>query len=162
MTGIGPDHAPPEPMEYNGIQHSGNIPRSGCMCHGGRLADVAPPFAEVEVHSAQNQDKYDPYPGSDGIPEVETPQHSAAIAYAADAIRDQARNLGQECLVTTNSGLYYRPVTATEHRQRQIAPYLVPNVLVALGMILGEATSYKIWERGRPPDLVMEMASPAR
>ena len=130
------------------------------MHHGGRLTDVAPPFAEVEVHPAQSQNEYDPYPGSDGITEVETPQHAAAIAYAADAVRDQARNLGRECLVTTNSGLYYRPVTETERRQCQTAPYLVPDVLVALGMTLDEATSYRIWERGKPPDLVMEMASP--
>ncbi len=112
------------------------------MHHGGRLADVAPLFAEAEVHPAQSQNKYnyDPYPGSDGIVEVETPQHAAAIAYAADAVRDQARNLGQECLVTTNFGLYYRPVTETERRRRQTVPYRVPDVLVALGMTLDEAT----------------------
>ncbi len=130
------------------------------MSHGSPLVDVAPPGAAVETHSTQHPDQYDPYPGSDGVTEVETPQHAAAIAYAADAIRDQARHLGQDCLVTTNSGLYYRPVTVTECRQFRPAPYLVPDVLVALGMTLDGATSYKIWERGQPPDLVMEMASP--
>ena len=36
-----------------------------------------------------------------------------------------------------------------------------PDVLVALGRGMGRRSSYKVWEEGKPPDWVLEVASPS-
>ena len=40
------------------------------------------------------------------------------------------------------------------------AARLAPDVMVVLGVPAGRRMSYKIWEEGKPPDFVMEVASP--
>ncbi len=93
------------------------------------------------------------YPCADDKPMAETIAQYDALTYAVSALRRHLRTDREEHLVTGDYFVYY-----AEGDPRQV---VAPDVVVALGVTLPKNESYKIWAVGKPPDLVMEIASPS-
>lgn len=89
------------------------------------------------------------YPESDGRPMGETDRHrSAMIRHIEILSRYYA---GQQVYVTGDLLVYYEEGEPTK--------FIVPDAFVAKGLEPGERRTYKIWEEGKPPDVVIETTS---
>ena len=89
------------------------------------------------------------YPSSDGRPMAEN-------MWQAEAIMNAAGDLGSarpKALVAADILVY----PEKGNRRNNIAP----DVLVALGLGTHKRSSYFVWEEGKPPDWVLEVASPS-
>ena len=89
------------------------------------------------------------YPSSDGKPMAENMWQAEAIMAAAGDIR-AAR---PQALVAADILLY----PERGNRYNSIAP----DVLVAFGLGVHKRSSYFVWREGKPPDWVLEVASPS-
>ena len=89
------------------------------------------------------------YPSSDGKRMAENTWQGNAIRHAAGDLN----MMHPEALVALDVLVY----PEQGNRYKSIAP----DVLVALGLGMGGRTSYKVWEEGKPPDWVLEVASPS-
>ena len=104
-----------------------------------RAPATAPPPVAVE------------YPFSDGKIMAELPQHVDAILYALATLRIWfARH--RRVQVGANMFLYYQEGDSTKR--------VTPDLFVARGLD-SLPPSYKLWEAGRPPSFVLEVASPS-
>lgn len=94
----------------------------------------------------------DEYPYSDGKPIAETPKHLDAIFFAMGTLRnwfaDQPR-----VQVGANMFVYYQEGDKTKR--------LTPDLFVVRGLEALPERSYKLWETGRPPTFVLEVALPS-
>ena len=105
-----------------------------------RAPATAPPPVAVE------------YPFSDGKIMAELPQHVDAILYALATLRTWfARH--DRVQVGANMFLYYQEGDNTKR--------VTPDLFVATGLESLPEPSYKLWEAGRPPSFVLEVASPS-
>ena len=89
------------------------------------------------------------YPSSDGRPMAEN-------MWQAEAIMNAGGDLGSarpKALVAADILVY----PEKGNRRNNIAP----DVLVALGLGTHKRSSYFVWEEGKPPDWVLEVASPS-
>ena len=104
------------------------------------MADTkAPPTVAVE------------YPSSDGRMIAELPKHGDAILYALLTLRIWfARH--HRVQVGANMFLYYQEGDNTKR--------VTPDLFVARGLE-SLPPCYKLWEAGRPPSFVLEVASPS-
>ncbi len=92
------------------------------------------------------------YPYSDGKALAESPRHVDAILYALATLRN--RFAESSCVqVGANMNLY--------HQEGDVGKKLVPDLFVVRGLAALPETSYLVWEAGRPPGFVLEVASPA-
>ena len=89
------------------------------------------------------------YPSSDGKPMAENMWQAEAIMAAAGDIR-AAR---PQALVAADILVY----PERGNRYNSIAP----DVLVAFGLGVHKRSSYFVWREGKPPDWVLEVASPS-
>ena len=101
---------------------------------------TAPPPAAVE------------YPFSDGKIMAELPQHVDAILYALATLRTWFARYDR-VQVGANMFLYYQEGDNTKR--------VTPDLFVARGLEAMPERSYKLWEAGRPPTFVLEVASPS-
>ena len=88
------------------------------------------------------------YPSSDGRPMAEN-------MWQAEAIMNAAGDLGSarpKALVAADILVY--PEKGNSRNS------IAPDVLVALGLGTHKRSSYFVWEEGKPPDWVLEVASP--
>jgi Uma2 family endonuclease len=90
------------------------------------------------------------YPESDGKPMGETEIHIREIIYLLEALAEHLREV-PEVYVGADMLLYY-----VEGNPRQ---FVVPDVFVTLGVPRGQRRTYKLWEEGRPPTLIVEVTS---
>ncbi|MCY4595867.1 MAG: Uma2 family endonuclease [Bryobacterales bacterium] len=92
------------------------------------------------------------YPYSDGKAMAESPRHVDAILYALAMLRNR---FAESSLVQVgaNMNLYYQ--------EGDVEKKLVPGLFVVRGLAALPETSYRVWEAGRPPGFVLEVASPA-
>ena len=92
------------------------------------------------------------YPYSDGKAMAESPRHVDAILYALAMLRNR---FAESSLVQVgaNMNLYYQ--------EGDVEKKLVPDLFVVRGLAALPETSYRVWEAGRPPGFVLEVASPA-
>ena len=105
-----------------------------------RAPATAPPPAAVE------------YPFSDGKMIAELPKHGDAILYALATLRNWfARH--DRVQVGASIFLYYHEGDNTKR--------VTLDLFVARGLEAMPEYSYKLWEAGRPPTLVLEVASPS-
>ena len=105
-----------------------------------RAPATAPPPAAVE------------YPFSDGKMIAELPKHGDAILYALLTLRNWfARH--DRVQVGASIFLYYQEGDNTKR--------VTLDLFVALGLEAMPEYSYKLWEAGRPPTLVLDVASPS-
>ena len=94
----------------------------------------------------------DMYPYSDGKPMAETGLHVDAILYALATLRNWFAS--HVCVqVGANMFVYYQEGDASKR--------LTPDLFVVRGLEALPEPSYKIWEAGRPPTFVLEVASPS-
>ena len=107
----------------------------------------SPALAEAAAMTAEEEDAY--YPSSDGRPMAENMWQAEAILNAAIDLRAALPG----ALVAADILLY----PEEGNRSKSIAP----DVLVALGLGMEERFSYRVWREGKPPDWVLEVASPS-
>ena len=77
--------------------------------------------------------------------------HGDAVLQAAAALRTHFRER-TDVLVAMELAVYYRRGDSNR--------WLQPDVLVVFGVSPENRSSYRIWEEGKPPDFVLEVASP--
>jgi Uma2 family endonuclease len=92
------------------------------------------------------------YPSWDGKPTGETDFHSAAILVLREALEDFYAAAGRtDVYIASNILLYYEQGVRNARRD--------PDVLVALDTSPHRRRSFRVWEEGRLPDVVFEIAS---
>ena len=90
------------------------------------------------------------YPTSDGLALLGTSWHEDAVFLAREALDRHFRGR-ERVFVATLMALYYE-----RGRRPQC---LIPDLLVALGVPGHGRRVYKVWEEGKAPDFVLEVAS---
>ncbi len=91
------------------------------------------------------------YPESDGKPMAETETHRDLMIDFIQMLKHHFRNDDDVC-VSGNMFMYYEE----GNTRKSVAP----DVFVAFGVGKKERRTYRIWEEGRAPDFVLEVASP--
>ena len=92
------------------------------------------------------------YPYSDGKIMAETPLHVDAILYALATLRNWFAS-HVRVQVGANMFVYYQEGDASKR--------LTPDLFVVRGLEALPEPSFKIWEAGRPPTFVLEVAAPS-
>ena len=92
------------------------------------------------------------YPTSDGLALLGTSWHEDAVFLAREALDRHFRGRGR-VFVATLMALYYERGSRPQ--------WLIPDLLVALGVPGHGRRVYKVWEEGKAPDFVLEVASAA-
>jgi len=90
------------------------------------------------------------YPETDGKPMGETDFHIKVIVDISEALRNFFRPQ-LDVYVSRDLLLYYEPGNTRK--------YVVPDVFVVRGVNKGARRVYKLWEEGRPPNVVIEISS---
>ena len=91
------------------------------------------------------------YPSSDGQPMSESTQQARTIRAAVACLEIFFQDR-EDVFVASDLLIYYREA---------IPPLRVaPDVFVAFGVPQGDRMTYRLWEERRPPDFVLEVASP--
>jgi Uma2 family endonuclease len=90
------------------------------------------------------------YPASDGEPVAETDTHIQLMFNLRFAVKDFFRD-EPDVYVGNNLFIYY----VEGEPGRRVAP----DLFVVRGVSKGDRRSYKLWEEGRPPDVVIELSS---
>ena len=109
--------------------------------------NLSRPAAAANVHAAVAADVF--YPSSDGKPMAENMWQSRAILHTAGDL--EAAH--PEALVAADILVY--PEEGNPYNR------IAPDVLVAFGLPTHNRSSYRVWEEGKPPDWVLEVASPS-
>ena len=109
------------------------------------LAGQAPAAAEASAKPGEIE-----YPERNWI--AQSIAHGDAVLQAAAALRNHFRDR-PDVLVAMELAVYYRRDDNTV--------WLQPDVLVVFGVNPENRRSYRIWEEGKAPDFVLEVASPA-
>ena len=92
------------------------------------------------------------YPSSDGQPMAENDAQRSAIMYGIGALARHFKSR-QDVYVSGDLLIYYR-----EGNPRLS---VAPDVFVVFGVDKRERPNYKLWEEGRAPAFVLEVASPS-
>ena len=92
------------------------------------------------------------YPSSDGKPLAENDVQARAIFYAFGALRLRYRDRRRDVYVSADLLVYY------EEGNPRVA--VAPDVFVVFGVEDHTRMNYKVWEEGKGPDFVLEVASP--
>ena len=92
------------------------------------------------------------YPSSDGKPMAENDAQRFAILYMIGALKICFAHR-KDVYVSGDLLVYYEE----GNPRRSVAP----DVLVAFGVEDRERPTYKVWEEGKAPDFVLEVASPS-
>ena len=92
------------------------------------------------------------YPSSDGKPLAENDAQARAILYAFGALRVRYSDRRRDVYVSADLLIHYE-----EGNPRKS---IAPDVLVVFGVEDRVRMSYRLWEEGKGPDFVLEVASP--
>ena len=109
-------------------------------------------MARTEARPVAAPPDADMYPYSDGKIMAETPLHVDAILYALATLRNWFASQVR-VQVGANMFVYYQEGDASKR--------LTPDLFVVRGLEALPEPSFKIWEAGRPPTFVLEVASPS-
>lgn len=90
------------------------------------------------------------YPESDGKPMAETDIHANQMIYLREALRDYFRN-DPYVYVASNLFVYYE--------EGNPSAVVAPDVFVVKGVPKHDRRTYKLWEEGKAPDVVIELTS---
>jgi Uma2 family endonuclease len=93
------------------------------------------------------------YPDEDGKPMAESDFQRKPLTYCVDAL-DTHFEADPDVYVSGDLLIYYEP-----YRPGVPAKSVAPDVFAVLGIPKYERRSYKIWEEGKSPDMVVEIAS---
>lgn len=89
------------------------------------------------------------YPESDGKPMGETDLHRGWMFRIIDLLQHRYR--GQQVYVTGDLLVYYE--------QGRTDRFVVPDAFVVMPCAPGNRRTYKIWEEGQPPQVIIEVTS---
>ena len=89
------------------------------------------------------------YPESDGRPMGETDRHRSAMVRHIEIL--SRYYAGQQVYVTGDLLVYYEEGEPTK--------FIVPDAFVAKGLAPGARRTYRIWDEGKAPDVVIETTS---
>ena len=103
--------------------------------------------AALDVHAHAARDVF--YPCSDGRPMADNAWQSRAIVRAAGDLE-----VAHPDALAVADILVYPEEGNSKNR-------IAPDVLVAFGVGTHSRSSYLVWEEGKPPDWVLEVASPS-
>ena len=103
---------------------------------------IRPAPAAVEIH----------YPSSDGLPMAENDAQRNAILYGISALTRHFKDR-RDVYVSGDLLIYY------EKGNPRVS--IAPDVFVVFGVEKRERPNYKLWEEGRAPAFVLEVASPS-
>ena len=92
------------------------------------------------------------YPSSDGKPLAENDPQLHATLYAFDALRLRYSDRRPDVYVSADLLIYY------EEGNPRVS--VAPDVFVVFGVEDRKRMNYKVWEEGKGPDFVLEVASP--
>ena len=92
------------------------------------------------------------YPSSDGKPLAENDAQARAILYAFGALRVRYRDRRSDVYVSADLLIHY------EEGNPRVS--VAPDVFVVFGVEDRVRMSYRLWEEGKGPDFVLEVASP--
>ena len=92
------------------------------------------------------------YPSSDGKPLAENDLQARAILYAFGALRVRYGDRRHDVYVSADLLIYY------EEGNPRVS--VAPDVFVVFGVEDHTRMNYKVWEEGKGPDFVLEVASP--
>ena len=92
------------------------------------------------------------YPSSDGKPLAENDLQARAILYAFGALRVRYSDRRRDVYVSADLLIYY------EEGNPRVS--VAPDVFVVFGVEDHPRMSYRVWEEGKGPDFVLEVASP--
>ena len=92
------------------------------------------------------------YPSSDGKPLAENDAQLAAILYGVSALR--VRYAGRSDVYVSGDLLIY-------YEEGNPRVSVAPDVFVVFGVEDRMRMNYKVWEEGKSPDFVLEVASPS-
>ena len=92
------------------------------------------------------------YPSSDGKPLAENDAQLAAILYGVGALR--VRYAARRDVYVSGDLLIY-------YEEGNPRASVAPDVFVVFGVEDRERMSYRVWEEGKGPDFVLEVASPS-
>ena len=84
------------------------------------------------------------------------PAQARAVLYVDDAIEFLF------CVPRGRADVAFCCARPIDYEQGNPAARVLPGLYVALGVPPTEEPSYKVWEKGRPPDLVLDVASHSR
>lgn len=90
------------------------------------------------------------YPASDGLPMAESDAQRKPMTYAIEALDAHFRNR-PDVYVSGNLLLY--------HEEGNNKVRVAPDAFVVFGTAKHDRSSYLLWQEGKPPDFVLEIAS---
>jgi Uma2 family endonuclease len=90
------------------------------------------------------------YPESDGKPMAETDTHRDDLIYAVESLKQHFRER-EDVYVSGNLLVYYQEGQPTKS--------FAPDCFVVFGVPKRRRRTYKIWQEGRAPDVVVEFTS---
>ncbi|MCP4350562.1 MAG: Uma2 family endonuclease [Desulfobacterales bacterium] len=99
----------------------------------------------------ENDDNF--YPDEDGKPMAESDFQRNPLVYCVEALKTHFE-AEPDIYVSGDLLIYYEP-----YRPDISAKSVAPDVFVAFGIPKHDRQSYKIWEEGKGPDVVIEIAS---
>ncbi len=101
------------------------------------------------------------YPDSDGHFLPDNPLQANAVVELRNSLREHFRGV-PNVVVEGDMFLYYARGEADERRVlgRRVGKFVAPDLIVVLGHDLGDRSTYKLWEEGKPPDFALEVVSP--
>ncbi len=114
--------------------------------HSSPAGSPAPESSEPETAAGEVE-----YPCWDGRPIADNMYQEVANSHATIMLTHHLRRR-KDVLVANNLLVYYVENDPTKR--------VVPDVMVALGVRGGHRMSYLVWEEGKAPDFVLEVASP--
>ena len=92
------------------------------------------------------------YPTEDGLPMAETDAQGIPLMYAVTGLRDYFRQR-PDVYVSGNLLIYYE--------EGNVNASVAPDAFVVFGVPNHPRPIYKVWEEGKVPDFVLEIASPS-
>ena len=121
------------------------------MSQAEAVATAAPPAEKIEYYPPPVvllKAVY--YPESDGEPMAETDTHRDVMVYLIEALQDFFRD-DPQVYVAGNLFVYYQ--------EGDPAQVVAPDVFVVKGVPRRKRRTYKVWEEGKGPDVVIEVSS---
>ena len=92
------------------------------------------------------------YPDSDGLPMAENDFQLRTMTYAIEALATHFR---------TRSDVYVSGDLFVYHEENNNTVRVAPDVFVVFGVPNHRRRTYLLWQEGKAPDFVMEVASPS-
>ena len=92
------------------------------------------------------------YPDSDGLPMAENDFQLRTMTYAIEALATHFR---------TRSDVYVSGDLFLYHEENNNRARVAPDVFVVFGVPAHRRRTYLLWQEGKAPDFVMEVASPS-